>query len=155
MLSRFSLVFNKNWQGTRLCIACVIYLVCCLTIIHVLKLIKVVMCCELAFQKCAICAILLHGENIWNPGIFVKITFTRKKKTMWNHDWPNFPRDMPCIDRCSAAFFRGYHSIAFLYCCVKYSGSFIRGCKMFPRTCYPIFGDINLVPQVSELVSGI
>jgi len=33
----------------------------------------------LAFQKCAICAILLHGENIRNPGIFVKIMFMHKK----------------------------------------------------------------------------
>ena len=89
--------------------------------------------CGLAFQKCAICAILLHGENIWNPGIFVKITFTRKKQTMRNHDWPKFPRDM----WCSVAFLWGYHSFPLLLC--EVSGGVIRGCTMFPRICYPMF----------------
>ena len=88
---------------------------------------------QLAFQKCAICAILLHGENIWNPGIFVKITFTRKKQTMRNHDWPKFPRDM----WCSVAFLWGYHSFPLLLCEVL--GGVIQGCKMFPRICYPMF----------------
>ena len=48
------------------------------------------------------------SEITINPGIFVKIMLTRrKKKTTRNHDWPNFPWDMWCFDRCSGDFHRG------------------------------------------------
>ena len=52
---------------------------------------------------------------------------------MRNHDWPKFPRDM----WCSVAFLWGYHSFPLLLCEVL--GGVIRGCKMFPRICYPMF----------------
>ena len=85
------------------------------------------------------------GKNIWNhhkSGDFCENNTRVKKTTMRNHDWPNFPRDMWCIDRCSEAFLWGYHSFPLLLCEVF---GVIRGCKMFPRICYPIFRGYHFV----------
>ena len=104
----------------------------------------------LALQKCAICAILLHRENIWNPlnpGIFVKITLMHKKKNA-KPGWLtrlSLRHVMFCRVhfffvhvRCSEAFLWGFHSSP-----LSLWG--IPGYKTFPRIYYQIFGGYQFV----------
>ena len=61
------------------------------------------------------------SETTINPGIFVKITLARKKKREIMIG-PTFPEICVLIDDVVRLFSRDI--TAFLYCCVKYLGSF-------------------------------
>ena len=71
------------------------------------------------------CNIIARGkisEITINPGIFVKIMLTRKKKKSEIMIDPTFPETCDVLIDVVRLF--SGDIIAFPYCCVKYSGSF-------------------------------
>ena len=62
---------------------------------------------------------------------------------------PNFP------ETCDVVWLFSGDIIAFPYCCVKYYAGSFGDVKCFPESASQCFGDINLFPRVSEVVSGI